>query len=184
MELDKYRQAMSFLTNPKYINRNTVLVPFEGLSKEPGYSPPITREKFKEGTKLTDYIETNISGSTGSSTPEEGVKVNNETFNAIVNLKIPYNDKLKLLGELVYGSNRTNVDLSQLGKKYGIDLGTETYKDKYSNYKVGGEYTTDGGTKLRAMIDPENKSANFSVVSEFADGGMVANEKVSQMEKN
>ena len=176
MELDKYRQAMSFLTNPKYINRNTVLVPFEGLSKEPGYSPPITREKFKEGTKLTDYIETNISGSTGSSTPGEGVKVNNETFNAIVNLKIPYNDKLKLLGELAYGSNRTNVDLSQLGKKYGIDLGTETYKDKYSNYKVGGEYTTDGGTRLRAMIDPENKSANFSVVSEFADGGIVERE--------
>ena len=39
MELDKYRQAMSFLTNPKYINRDTVLIPFEGLSKEPEYSP-------------------------------------------------------------------------------------------------------------------------------------------------
>jgi hypothetical protein len=50
MELDKYRQAMSFLTNPKYINRDTVLVPFEGLSKEPGYSSITSREGLKEGT--------------------------------------------------------------------------------------------------------------------------------------
>jgi hypothetical protein len=50
MELDKYRQAMSFLTNPKYINRDTVLVPFEGLSKEPEYSSITSREGLKEGT--------------------------------------------------------------------------------------------------------------------------------------
>jgi hypothetical protein len=50
MELDKYRQAMSFLTNPKYINRDTLLVPFEGLSKESGYSSITSREGLKEGT--------------------------------------------------------------------------------------------------------------------------------------
>jgi hypothetical protein len=169
MEISKYNKAMQFLLKPKYLTKDFII-------QAASDAQPETREGFAEGTKLTDYIKTNISGSTGLSTPGKEVKVNNEIFNAIVNLKIPYNDKLKLLGELGYGSNRTTVDLSQLGKKYGIDLGTETYKDKYSNYKVGGEYTTDGGTRLRAMIDPENKSANFSVVSEFADGGIVERE--------
>jgi hypothetical protein len=166
MNINKYNKAMQFLLRPKYLRDDVII-------QEDSNEPLVARAGFEEGTKLTDYVEANISGNTGSSTPGEGVKINNETFNAIVNLKIPYSDKLKLLGELGFGSNRTKVDLSEIGKKYGIDLGTETYKDKYSNYKVGGEYITDSGTKLRAMVDPENKLANFSVVREFANGGIV-----------
>jgi hypothetical protein len=166
MSINKYNKAMQFLLRPKYLRDDVII-------QEDSNEPLVARAGFEEGTKLTDYVEANISGNTGSSTPGEGVKINNETFNAIVNLKIPYSDKLKLLGELGFGSNRTKVDLSEIGKKYGIDLGTETYKDKYSNYKVGGEYITDSGTKLRAMVDPENKLANFSVVREFANGGTV-----------
>jgi hypothetical protein len=131
MNINKYNKAMQFLLRPKYLRDDVII-------QEDSNEPLVARAGFEEGTKLTDYVEANISGNTGSSTPGEGVKINNETFNAIVNLKIPYSDKLKLLGELGFGSNRTKVDLSEIGKKYGIDLGTETYKDKYSNYKVEG----------------------------------------------
>jgi hypothetical protein len=50
-------------------------------------------------------------------------------------------------------------------------LGTETYRDKNLNIGVGGEYTFDSGAKLRAMIDPENKSGQVSIGMPFQKGG-------------
>jgi hypothetical protein len=38
------------------------------------------RVGFNQGSKLTDYIKTNISASTSSSSPEEGVKNQNKKF--------------------------------------------------------------------------------------------------------
>jgi hypothetical protein len=129
------------------------------------------RVGFNEGSKLTDYLKTNISASTSSSSPEEGVKVKQEILDGIVSLNIPLSKKLKLLGDLKFGKNRAKVDLSELGKKYGIDLGEEVYKDKYFSPGLGAEYTTDEGTKFNLMVNPEDKGGSISVSRSFANGG-------------
>jgi hypothetical protein len=131
------------------------------------------RVGFNEGSKLTDYIKTNISASTSSSSPEEGVKVKQEILDGIISLNIPLSKKLKLLGDLKFGKNRAKVDLSELGKKYGIDLGEEVYKDKYLSPGLGAEYTTDEGTKFNFMVNPEDKGGSVSVSRSFATGGRV-----------
>jgi len=131
------------------------------------------RVGFNEGSKLTDYIKTNISASTSSSSPEEGVKIKEEILDGIVSLNIPLSEKLKLLGELKFGKNRAKVDLSELGKKYGINLGEEVYKDKYLSPGLGAEYTTDEGTKFNFMVNPEDKGGSVSVSRSFATGGRV-----------
>jgi hypothetical protein len=131
------------------------------------------RVGFNEGSKLTDYLKTNISASTSSSSPEEGVKVKQEILDGIVSLNIPLSKKLKLLGDLKFGKNRAKVDLSELGKKYGIDLGEEVYKDKYLSPGLGAEYTTDEGTKFNFMVNPEDKQGSISFSRSFATGGRV-----------
>jgi hypothetical protein len=131
------------------------------------------RVGFNEGSKLTDYIKTNISASTSSSSPEEGVKVKQEILDGIISLNIPLSKKLKLLGDLKFGKNRAKVDLSELGKKYGINLGEEVYKDKYLSPGLGAEYTTDEGTKFNFMVNPEDKQGSVSVSRSFATGGRV-----------
>jgi hypothetical protein len=131
------------------------------------------RVGFNEGSKLTDYIKTNISASTSSSSPEEGVKIKQEILDGIISLNIPLSKKLKLLGDLKFGKNRAKVDLSELGKKYGINLGEEVYKDKYLSPGLGAEYTTDEGTKFNLMVNPEDKGGSVSVSRSFATGGRV-----------
>jgi hypothetical protein len=131
------------------------------------------RVGFNEGSKLTDYLKTNISAKTSSSSPEEGVKVKQEILDGIISLNIPLSKKLKLLGDLKFGKNRAKVDLSELGKKYGIDLGEEVYKDKYFSPGLGAEYTTDEGTKFNLMVNPEDKGGSISVSRSFATGGRV-----------
>ena len=126
--------------------------------------------EFKEETKLSDYIKPNVYASTGSS-DRGGVKVDNKTISAVINLNIPLTKKLKIISDINAGASKTKVDLSELGKKYGVDLGTETYRDKNLNIGVGGEYTFDSGAKLRAMIDPENKSGQVSIGMPFQKGG-------------
>jgi hypothetical protein len=141
------------------------------LPEEPEEFATGGRVGFNEGSKLTDYIKTNISASTSSSSPEEGVKVKQEILDGIISLNIPLSKKLKLLGDLKFGKNRAKVDLSELGKKYGIDLGEEVYKDKYFSPGLGAEYTTDEGTKFNLMVNPEDKGGSISVSRSFANGG-------------
>jgi hypothetical protein len=131
------------------------------------------RVGFNEGSKLTDYLKTNISASTSSSSPEEGVKIKEEILDGIISLNIPLSKKLKLLGDLKFGKNRAKVDLSELGKKYGINLGEEVYKDKYLSPGLGAEYTTDEGTKFNFMVNPEDKGGSISFSRSFATGGRV-----------
>jgi hypothetical protein len=131
------------------------------------------RVGFNEGSKLTDYLKTNISAKTSSSSPEEGVKVKQEIIDGIVSLNIPLNKKLKLLGSLNFGKSRAKVDLSELGKKYGIDLDEQVYKDKYLSPGLGAEYITDEGIKFNLMVNPEDKGGSVSVSRSFATGGRV-----------
>jgi hypothetical protein len=162
------KQTMD-LDEAKKAEQENILTPKK--PEEPEEFATGGRVGFNEGSKLTDYIKTNISASTSSSSPEEGVKVKQEILDGIISLNIPLSKKLKLLGDLKFGKNRAKVDLSELGKKYGIDLGEEVYKDKYFSPGLGAEYTTDEGTKFNLMVNPEDKGGSISVSRSFANGG-------------
>jgi hypothetical protein len=164
------KQTMD-LDEAKKAEQENILTPKK--PEEPEEFATGGRVGFNEGSKLTDYLKTNISASTSSSSPEEGVKVKQEILDGIVSLNIPLSKKLKLLGDLKFGKNRAKVDLSELGKKYGIDLGEEVYKDKYLSPGLGAEYTTDEGTKFNFMVNPEDKQGSISFSRSFATGGRV-----------
>jgi hypothetical protein len=164
------KQTMD-LDEAKKAEQENILTPKK--PEEPEEFATGGRVGFNEGSKLTDYLKTNISASTSSSSPEEGVKVKQEILDGIVSLNIPLSKKLKLLGDLKFGKNRAKVDLSELGKKYGINLGEEVYKDKYFSPGLGAEYTTDEGTKFNFMVNPEDKQGSISFSRSFATGGRV-----------
>jgi hypothetical protein len=166
----KVKQTMD-LDEAKKAEQENILTPKK--PEEPEEFATGGRVGFNEGSKLTDYLKTNISASTSSSSPEEGVKVKQEILDGIVSLNIPLSKKLKLLGDLKFGKNRAKVDLSELGKKYGINLGEEVYKDKYFSPGLGAEYTTDEGTKFNFMVNPEDKQGSISFSRSFATGGRV-----------
>jgi hypothetical protein len=164
------KQTMD-LDEAKKAEQENILTPKK--PEEPEEFATGGRVGFNEGSKLTDYLKTNISASTSSSSPEEGVKVKQEILDGIISLNIPLSKKLKLLGDLKFGKNRAKVDLSELGKKYGINLGEEVYKDKYLSPGLGAEYTTDEGTKFNFMVNPEDKQGSISFSRSFATGGRV-----------
>jgi hypothetical protein len=164
------KQTMD-LDEAKKAEQENILTPKK--PEEPEEFATGGRVGFNEGFKLTDYLKTNISASTSSSSPEEGVKVKQEILDGIISLNIPLSKKLKLLGDLKFGKNRAKVDLSELGKKYGINLGEEVYKDKYLSPGLGAEYTTDEGTKFNFMVNPEDKQGSISFSRSFATGGRV-----------
>jgi hypothetical protein len=164
------KQTMD-LDEAKKAEQENILTPKK--PEEPEEFATGGRVGFNEGFKLTDYLKTNISASTSSSSPEEGVKVKQEILDGIISLNIPLSKKLKLLGDLKFGKNRAKVDLSELGKKYGINLGEEVYKDKYLSPGLGAEYITDEGTKFNFMVNPEDKQGSISFSRSFATGGRV-----------
>jgi hypothetical protein len=164
------KQTMD-LDEAKKAEQENILTPKK--PEEPEEFATGGRVGFNEGSKLTDYLKTNISASTSSSSPEEGVKIKEEILDGIISLNIPLSKKLKLLGDLKFGKNRAKVDLSELGKKYGINLGEEVYKDKYLSPGLGAEYTTDEGTKFNFMVNPEDKQGSISFSRSFATGGRV-----------
>jgi hypothetical protein len=167
-DVNRPKGSMS-LEEAKKAEQENILTPKK--PEEPEEFATGGRVGFNEGSKLTDYLKTNISAKTSSSSPEEGVKVKQEILDGIISLNIPLSKKLKLLGDLKFGKNRAKVDLSELGKKYGIDLGEEVYKDKYFSPGLGAEYTTDEGTKFNLMVNPEDKGGSISVSRSFANGG-------------
>jgi hypothetical protein len=169
-DVNRPKGSMS-LEEAKKAEQENILTPKK--PEEPEEFATGGRVGFNEGSKLTDYLKTNISAKTSSSSPEEGVKVKQEILDGIISLNIPLSKKLKLLGDLKFGKNRAKVDLSELGKKYGIDLGEEVYKDKYFSPGLGAEYTTDEGTKFNLMVNPEDKGGSISVSRSFATGGRV-----------
>jgi hypothetical protein len=161
----EYSEMMKYLTRPA--TSSAQLGARAGFKEGTKFKE---ETEFKEETKLSDYIKPNVYANTTSSN-QGGVKVDNKTISAVINLNIPLTKKLKILSDINAGASKTKVDLSELGKKYGVDLGTETYRDKNLNVGVGGEYTFDSGAKLRAMIDPENKSGQVSIGMPFQKGG-------------
>jgi hypothetical protein len=121
------------------------------------------------GKNLSDYISGQGQYTSGSKTPEPGVKIKEELSNFIFNLNIPLNEKIKLLGQLSTSNSRVVEDLK------GIGYNKNVYKDKFDSKKIGVQYDNDGFT-IGGMYDPENKSKDLFInyKKSFKEGGLIS----------
>jgi len=121
--------------------------------------------------KITDYIEPNIKAQTGSSTPVPGVDIDQESYEYILKLKLPLDEKLKLIAEFGGNKSRTKVDDSELASRYGVEKGADIFKGGSSNKKFGAEYINDGLT-FGGRYDPDSGNKNLYISKRFQDGGL------------
>jgi hypothetical protein len=90
------------------------------------------RVPFKEKGKvsLLDLIKVNASGSKSGRQQiqgaPKGITVDKETINAIVNLDIPINEKMNIIGSYAYGKGRNKIE----DKEQEIFLDEGGYKDR------------------------------------------------------
>ena len=152
---------------------------YGGGEKDGGFIDGTNRRKdFEIGgpvgqeRKLTDYIEPNIKAQTNSSTPVPGVDIDEKSYEYILKLKIPLDEKLKLIAEFGGNKSRIEVDDSELASRYGVEKGADIYKGGSSNKKFGAEYTNDGLT-FGGRYDPDSGNKNLYISKRFQDGGRV-----------
>jgi len=184
MKISEFPRAMRQILgkgNKYYVSKNN-FNQLEEVSKVPLIEDQESRTMAKDGYpdldtegKITDYIEPNIKAQTGSSTPVPGVNIDQESYEYILKLKLPLDEKLKLIAEFGGNKSRTEVDDSELASRYGVEKGADIYKGGSSNKKFGAEYTNDGLT-IGGRYDPDSDDTNFYISKKFQDGGVVERE--------
>jgi hypothetical protein len=130
------------------------------------------RVPFKEKGKvsLLDLIKVNASGSKSGKQQiqgaPKGITVDNETINAIINLDIPINEKINILGSYAYGKGRDKIE----------DKGQEIFLDEggYKDRNIGLGFNQDGeglsGSVIR-NLETGDDQFNIGFKKSFAEGG-------------
>ena len=132
------------------------------------------RVPFKEKGKvsLLDLIKVNASGSKSGRQQiqgaPKGITVDKETINAIVNLDIPINEKMNIIGSYAYGKGRNKIE----DKEQEIFLDEGGYKDR----NIGLGFNQDGeGLSGSIMRNLETGDDSFKIkfLKRFAEGGRI-----------
>ena len=96
---------------------------------------------YKDGPKLTDFLNVQASGSKSGKQQiqgaPEGITSDKEIINAIITMDIPLTEKVNLIGDLQYGKFRDRIE-------YNDD---EIFLDdpkSYRNRNIGLEYNRGG----------------------------------------
>ena len=126
---------------------------------------------YKDGPKLTDFLDVQASGSkTGKQQIQgapEGITSDKETINAILTMDIPLTEKVNLIGDLQYGKFRDRIE-------YKDD---EIFLDdpkSYRNRNIGLDYNRGGeGFSGSATVGDEGPEYKIRYKKSFADGGML-----------
>ena len=134
---------------------------------------------YKDGPKLTDFLNIQASGTkSGKQQIEgapEGITVDSESINAIIKADIPISQKVDLILEYKYGKGRNRIE----NKDQEIFLDEGGYKDQDIGfgYNQGGEGISGSVIRDLRTGDDEFK-INFKKNIDFnrlfrADGGML-----------
>ena len=158
-------------------------------ARDGGYPPPIYetfkkrylrrnmkadggRIGYNEGSKLTDFLDVQASGTkSGKQQIEgapEGITSDRETINAIIRLDIPISEKIDLLATYGYGKGRNRIE----NKNQEIFLDEGGYRDR----NVGLDFNRGGegfSGSVNYGIDSEEPQLNIRYKKSFADGGML-----------
>ena len=132
------------------------------------------RVPFKEKGKvsLLDLIKVNASGSKSGRQQiqgaPKGITADNETINAIINLDIPINEKINILGSYAYGKGRNKIE----------DKGQEIFLDEggYKSRNIGLGFNQDGeglsGSVIR-NLETGDDDVQIKFLKRFAEGGRI-----------
>jgi hypothetical protein len=127
---------------------------------------------YDEGSKLTDFIDVQASGSkSGKQQIEgapEGITMDNESINAIIKADIPISQKIDLLAKYQYGKGRTKIERD--GQEIFLDEGGAKSRDIGFGFNKDGEGI--GGTLMYNMETGEPEF-NIGFKKSFADGGRI-----------
>ncbi len=139
------------------------------------------RAGFDNGSKLTDFLDVQASGSKSGKQQikgaPEGITMDNESINAIIKADIPISQKIDLLAKYQYGKGRTRIERD--GQEIFMDEGG--YKDR----DIGFGYNLDGeGISGSVMRDLRTGDDDFKIKfsKKFAEGGRIGY-KVGSVDK-
>ena len=143
-----------------------------GLNYLLGQDNDTVRVPYKEkgSVTLADLIKVNASGSKSGKNQiqgaPEGITSDNQTINALINLDIPINEKLNIIGSYAYGKGRNKIEKGD--KELFLDEGG--YKDR--NIGVGFNQGNEGlsGSVMR-NLETGDDDFKIKFLKKFADGG-------------
>ena len=127
---------------------------------------------YKDGPKLSDFIDIQASGSKSGKQQipgaPKGITMDSETLDAIVNADIPISQKIDLLGKFQYGKGRTRIEKD--GQELFLGEGGSKSRD------IGLGINKDGegfGATLMYNIETGKPEIKFRLLKRFAEGGRI-----------
>ena len=145
--------------------------PLKDYSKKPKKANG-GRIGYKDGPKLSDFVDVQASGSkSGKQQIEgapEGITMDNESINAIIKADIPVSQKIDLLAKYQYGKGRTRIERDD----------SEIFLDEggFKSRKIGFGFNKDGegiGGTLMYNMETGDPEFNIGFKKSFADGGRI-----------
>ena len=126
---------------------------------------------YKDGPKLTDFLDVQASGSKSGKQQiqgaPEGITSDKEIINAIITMDIPLTEKVNLIGDLQYGKFRDRIEYKD----------NEIYLDDPKSYRdrnIGLDFNRDGeGFSGSATVGDRGPEYKIRYKKSFADGGML-----------
>ena len=125
----------------------------------------------KGDVSLLDFINVNASGSKSGKNQiqgaPKGITVDNQTINAIIDLDIPINEKINILGSYAYGKGRNKIEKGD--KELFLDEGG--YKDRNIGlgFNQGGEGLS--GSVIR-NLETGDDDVQIKFLKKFSKGGI------------
>jgi hypothetical protein len=127
---------------------------------------------YKDGPKLSDFIDIQASGSKSGKQQipgaPKGITMDSETYDAIVSADIPISQKIDLLGKFQYGKGRTRIEKD--GQELFLGEGGSKSRD------IGLGINKDGegfGATLMYNIETGKPEIKFRLLKRFAEGGRI-----------
>ena len=131
---------------------------------------------YKDGPKLSDFIDVQASGSkTGKQQimgAPEGFTTDQESINAIIKADIPISQKIDLLADYQYGKGRIRVEKDD--QELFVDEGG------FKNRNIGLGFNKEGegiGGKIMYNLESGEPRFNIKFKKRFADGGRIGLKK-------
>ena len=125
----------------------------------------------KGDVSLLDFINVNASGSKSGKNQiqgaPEGITVDSSTINAIIDLDIPINEKLNIIGSYAYGKGRNKIEKGD--KELFLDEGG--YKDRNIGLGVNQDGEGLSGSVIR-NLETGDDDVQIKFLKKFSKGGI------------
>ena len=128
---------------------------------------------YKDGPKFDVQATGSKSGKQQIKGAPEGITMDSETLNAIINANIPITEKINLLGRFKYGKGRTRIEKDD--QEIFMDEGGFKSRD------IGLGFNNDGkGIGGTLMYNIETGKPELRLIKKFAEGGRIGYQEGSK----